>query len=346
MALAAGGKTGSQPARLACIGAGRMGRGIAHAAAYAGHEVVLLDAKPRDAGEFAGLKADALAEVESGLAMLAGLGAFDASAIPAIMALISVRPLEEAEAALAGAEIVFEGVPETREAKAEAFAVFDRAAAPGAILASTTSTMLSTELAALTERPERFLNAHWLNPAFLVPLVELSPTDQTDPAVLARLKDVLEGIGKVPVTCRAAPGYIVPRIQMLAMNEAARIVEEGVASAEDVDKAVIYGFGLRFAVLGLLEFIDWGGGDILAYASRYMTEATGQLRYAAPDIVERNMAEGRIGLRTGQGFYDYRNRDAGAFRREKLGAFVQMLQHQGLMKPPMTRAGKPSGDAE
>ncbi len=91
--------------------------------------------------------------------------------------------------------------------------------------------------------------------------------------------------------CAARPGYIVPRIQALAMNEAARMVEEGVASAEDIDKAIKYGFGFRFAVLGLLEFIDWGGGDILYYASRYLTGALGSERYAAPEIVERNMNE-------------------------------------------------------
>ena len=96
--------------------------------------------------------------------------------------------------------------------------------------------------------------------------------------------------------CAPRPGYIVPRIQALAMNEAARMVEEGVASAEDIDKAIKYGFGFRFAVLGMLEFIDWGGGDILYYASRYLTQALGSERYAAPEIVERNMREGRIGL--------------------------------------------------
>ena len=100
----------------------------------------------------------------------------------------------------------------------------------------------------------------------------------------------------MPVVCAPRPGYIVPRIQALAMNEAARMVEEGVATAEDIDKAIKYGFGFRFAVLGMLEFIDWGGGDILYYASRYLTEALGSERYAAPEIVERNMREGRIGL--------------------------------------------------
>ena len=146
------------------------------------------------------------------------------------------------------------------------------------------------------DHPERFLNAHWLNPAYLVPLVELSPGAHTDPPSRRRLKALLEGIGKVPVVCAARPGYIVPRIQALAMNEAARMVEEGVASAEEIDKAIKYGFGFRFAVLGMLEFIDWGGGDILYYASRYLTQALGSERYAAPEIVERNMREGRIGL--------------------------------------------------
>ncbi len=125
------------------------------------------------------------------------------------------------------------------------------------------------------------------------------------------MKALLECVGKVPVVCAARPGYIVPRIQALAMNEAARMVEEGVASAEDIDKAIKYGFGFRFAVLGMLEFIDWGGGDILYYASRYLTGALGNERYAAPEIVERNMAEGRRGLRDGAGFLELRGARCG-----------------------------------
>ena len=187
------------------------------------------------------------------------------------------------------------------ELKREALARASALAGPEPIIASTTSTILVDDLSGAVAHPERFLNAHWLNPAYLVPLVELSPGAGTDPAVTARLKALLEGIGKVPVVCAPRPGYIVPRIQALAMNEAARMVEEGVASAEDIDKAIKYGFGFRFAVLGMLEFIDWGGGDILYYASRYLTQALGSERYAAPEIVERNMREGRIGFTTGQG---------------------------------------------
>ena len=210
-----------------------------------------------------------------------------------------------------------------------------RLAGPEPIIASTTSTILVDDLSPAVEQPQRFLNAHWLNPAFLVPLVEIAPGARTDPAVTARLSALLEGIGKVPIVCAARPGYIVPRIQALAMNEAARMVEEGVASAADIDKAIKYGFGVRFATLGMLEFIDWGGGDILYYASRYLSGALASERYAAPSIVERNMAEGRIGLKTGQGFLDYDALDLDAYRRQRLQAFVALLAHLGLTRPPV-----------
>ena len=127
----------------------------------------------------------------------------------------------------------------------------------------------------------------------------------------------------------------MPRIQTVAMNEAARMVEEGVASAEEIDKAVKYGFGLRFAVLGLLEFIDWGGGDILYYASRYLTKALDNERYAAPEIVERNMREGHIGMKTGRGFLDYDKIDLESHRHQtiRLGGMVIRARRPGRRGP-------------
>ncbi|SFE28189.1 3-hydroxybutyryl-CoA dehydrogenase [Roseivivax sediminis] len=320
----------------ACIGAGRMGRGIAQALAYAGGEIALLDARDRSPQDFDAYVTAVLSEVEAGLGMIADLGGFDRADLPTLRERVSIYPLAEAEAALEDAEIVFEAVPEVRDAKAAAFALFDRAAGPEAILASTTSTMLATDLAGLTAHPDRFLNAHWLNPALLVPLVEVSPCEETSPETLSHTTALLETLGKVPVVCKASPGYIVPRIQALAMNEAARLVEEGVASAEDVDRAVKYGFGLRFSVLGLLEFIDWGGGDILYHASRYMAEATGEDRFAPPAIVSENMEAGRIGMKSGQGFFDYAGRDVPAYQKERMGAFLSALRQAGLFKPPAT----------
>jgi 3-hydroxybutyryl-CoA dehydrogenase len=231
--------------------------------------------------------------------------------------------------------MVFEGVPEVVELKRDILAAASKYVRPDVIIASTTSTFLVDDISGSVEHPARFLNVHWLNPAYLIPLVEISPGAATDPAVTAKIKTLLEGIGKVPVVCAATPGFIVPRIQALAMNEAARMVEEGVASAEDIDKAIRYGFGFRYAVLGLLEFIDWGGGDILYYASRYLEGALGSDRYRAPEVISRNMHDGRIGMRTGAGFLDYSGLDLEAHREQRLAAMVDLLRHFGLTRPPV-----------
>ncbi|HEY4833779.1 MAG TPA: 3-hydroxybutyryl-CoA dehydrogenase [Bradyrhizobium sp.] len=322
-------------AMIACLGAGRMGRGIAVAFAYAGHDVVMIDVKTRTAEQFATLRADALGEIRKTLASLARFGLLADHEADAVIARVSVVPAEDMAAALAGAGIVFEGVPEVVDLKREVLGAASKCVEPDTIIASTTSTILVDDLSGAVRRPERFLNVHWLNPAYLIPLVEISPGTVTDPAILARVKALLEGIGKVPVVCAATPGFIVPRIQALAMNEAARMVDEGVASAEDIDKAIRYGFGFRYAVLGLLEFIDWGGGDILYYASRYLESALGSDRYRAPEVISRNMREGRIGLLTGAGFLDYSGLDVDAYREQRLAELVNLLRHFGLARPPV-----------
>jgi 3-hydroxybutyryl-CoA dehydrogenase len=320
---------------IVCLGAGRMGRGIAVAFAYAGHAVAMIDVKARSAEQFAHLEAEALDEVGKTLGSLSRFKLLTEDGAKAVMARISVVPASAGTATLARAGIVFEGVPEVVELKREVLASASRSVAPEVIIASTTSTILVDDLAGAVEHPRRFLNAHWLNPAYLIPLVEISPGTATDPAVINQVKDLLEGIGKVPVVCAATPGFIVPRIQAIAMNEAARMVEEGVASAEEIDKAIRFGFGFRYAVLGLLEFIDWGGGDILYYASRYLEGALGNDRYRAPDIISNNMREGRIGLRTGAGFLDYSGLDIDAYREKRLSELVGMLRHFGLARPPV-----------
>ena len=320
---------------IACLGAGRMGRGIAVAFAYAGHAVTLIDVKPRSAEQFAKLEAGALDEIKKTLASLARFGLLKDLDAQTVLTRVSVVPKGRSASALAGAGLLFEGVPEVVELKREVLAHASKSVGPDVIIASTTSTILVDDLSGAVEKPGRFLNAHWLNPAYLIPLVEISPGVATAPAVIAHMKTLLEGIGKVPVVCAARPGFIVPRIQALAMNEAARMVEEGVASAEDIDKAVRFGFGFRYAVLGLLEFIDWGGGDILYYASRYLEGALGSERYRAPEVISRNMREGRIGLRTGSGFLDYSGLDIDAYREQRLAALVEMLRHFGLARPPV-----------
>jgi len=320
---------------IACLGAGRMGRGIAVAFAYAGHAITMIDVKPRSAEQFAKLETEALDEVRKTLGSLARFGLLKDGEAETVLARISVVPAQDSATALATAGMVFEGVPEVVELKRAVLAEASKSVGPDVIIASATSTILVNDLSGGIEHPHRFVNVHWLNPAYLIPLVEISPGKATDPAIVAHMKALLEGIGKVPVVCAATPGFIVPRIQALAMNEAARMVEEGVASAEEIDKAIRYGFGFRYAVLGLLEFIDWGGGDILYYASRYLEGALGSDRYRSPEVISRNMQEGRIGLRTGAGFLDYSGLDIDAYREQRLAALVDMLRHFGLARPPV-----------
>jgi 3-hydroxybutyryl-CoA dehydrogenase len=325
---------------IGVVGAGRMGRGIATSFALAGHRVYLLDLRQRSEQDFARLSADAKLDVERDVAFLAETGLLDAATVARVLDDVVVAPAAQAAALLAQSDLVFEAVPETLDAKAEAFATIGAAVRSDALVASTTSTIDAETLAAMLPEPSRFMNAHWLNPAHLVPLVEVSPAKVTDPAQVEALCAILRRIGKVPVVCRSSPGYIVPRIQALAMNEAARLVEEGVASAEDVDTAIRVGFGFRFAVLGLLEFIDWGGGDILFHASRYLSSTLDPQRFAAPEVVERNMAEGRNGMRDGKGFYDYEGVDLGAYRAARLSEFVAMLRHRNMM--PVIREQVPT----
>ena len=317
--------------KIAAVGAGRMGRGIALAFAYAGHEVALVDLKVRD--NWDQLRDDAMAEMQASLAMLAELGAMPADAIERVMGRIKPYPQTEARV-LSQAEIIFEAVPETIEAKRDAFARICELASPEAVLASTTSTILVTDLVPLVTQPQRLLNAHWLNPAYLIPLVELSVHPGTSKAVVEMLRQLLEDAGKVPVVCGPTPGYIVPRLQALVMNEAARMVEEGAASAEDIDKATRYGLGLRFAAIGVVEFIDYGGNDILYYASDYLARTVSAERYTAPQNVQRLMREGHLGLKSGQGFYDYRNRDTRAYRKDVLERTLRQLRQSGLFRPP------------
>jgi 3-hydroxybutyryl-CoA dehydrogenase len=310
---------------VAVIGAGRMGKAIAIAFAYAGLQVKLIDAKVRPEQEFIQYRQQVQQDLTQELTLLRTIQFVQAEQIAVIQANIQILAKLESTKFLTQCDLIMEGVPEQTQAKQEIFSWLDQYISPQCIIASTTSTFLVTDIAQMLSHPERVVNAHWLNPAYLIPLVELSCSEQTSDAVVEQLKSFLTAIGKVAVVCNAKAGYIVPRIQALAMNEAARMVEEGVASAEDIDIAIRTGFGLRFSVLGLLEFIDWGGGDTLYYASQYLQKELGE-RYRTPQIIEDNMQNKRNGLREGQGFYDYESMDIDAYKLKVLNTFNHRIE--------------------
>ena len=309
-----------------------MGRGIGHVFAYAGYGVDIIDFKPRPAAEHARIVEEARAEIAANLGLLRELG--EVSDVGRILRRVRVVSNDDAPAALAAADILFEGVTETEEAKRDAFARACRHLRADAVIASTTSSMLADKLAAMVTRPERFLNAHFLNPAYLIPLVEVSPARATAESTFRTVKHLLESAGKVVVRCAASPGFIVPRLQAAAMNEAARLVEEGVATPEDIDRAVRAGFGPRYTAMGLCEFIDYGGLDILYYASSSMARALNAPRYEPPALIRELMEAGKRGAREGQGLYDWRGRDLAGYQRELVGRYVALFRHLGLLRPP------------
>lgn len=315
--------------KVSVVGAGRMGEGIALAFIHAGLPVTLIDIKDRTEDERHGYFERVRNTIRSELQTLAALGVLEPEQADIAIARLTLQSRSQAAEALRLCDLVFEAVPEIIAVKQQTFAWVSEHVPASTIIASTTSTFLVTELSEMVGTPARFVNAHWLNPAYLMPLVEVSRSEATCPQVVERLLQLLKRIGKVPVVCNPVAGYIVPRIQALVMNEAARMVEEGVASAADIDTAVRVGFGLRFSVLGLLEFIDWGGGDILYYASRYLSGALSP-RFESPQVIADNMQNGRNGLRDGLGFYDYRDLDVEAYKQQRLGEFVRKLELSGL----------------
>lgn len=314
---------------VAVVGAGRMGQGIAAALAFGNVSVTVVDLRDRGADAAAYLDGVRTA-VRQALAHKVTLGLLAVEDLDDVAALVTVVGEVDALGPMAGADLVFEAVPEVAEIKRDALTWIEAMVGDTVPIASTTSSFLVDELAGALSTPERFLNAHWLNPADLMPLVEVAPGTATGRGVVDATRDLLVAVGKVPVVCAPSPGYIVPRLQALVMNEAARMVDEGVAGAEDIDTAVRIGFGSRFAVLGLLEFIDWGGCDTLFHASNYLRGELGE-RFAPAPLVESNMTSGRRGISDGAGFYEFDPATVADYRAQRIADFARVLDAVGRL---------------
>ena len=310
---------------VAVLGAGRIGRQIALAFALGGHPTLLVDVKERADAERAALFADARREIARDLALMAEEGVLGDGAGAAALRSIEDRTGLDG---LALCDFVQEALPELLDLKRDVFRRLAGRLAPDAILASTSSTISPAHLVDAVERPERFLVAHWLNPAHIIPLVEVVPSARTSEDVVTRTLTLLERLGKVPVRCGDSPGFIGPRLQALLMNEAVRLVEEGVASPEDVDRAFKAGMGFRYAQVGIFEFIDWGGVDILHRASRFLAEALGDARFKPARLVEEKIARNELGPKTGRGFFDYSGDARDRFETAKVRALLRQLKRE------------------
>ncbi|MGC5329900.1 3-hydroxyacyl-CoA dehydrogenase family protein [Micromonospora sp. DT62] len=279
--------------RLAVVGAGLMGSGIAQVAAQAGWQVTLRDLD--DAATGRGMDG-----IRKSLTRFAEKGRIEASEVEA--ALGRITPTTDLEAA-ADADIVVEAVFERLEIKHEVFRVLDKICKADAVLATNTSAIPVTQIAAVTERPEAVVGTHFFSPVPMMKLCELVRGYKTSDETLATAKSFAEEIGKtVVVVNRDIAGFVTTRLIAALVVEAVKLVESGVVSAEDLDTACRLGFG---HAMGPLATTDLTGVDVLLHASKNIYTDTADEKFFPPELLQRMVTAGDLGRKSGKGFYTY-----------------------------------------
>lgn len=279
--------------RVGVIGAGTMGAGIAQVAAQAGHEVLLFDAVPSAVqGAMKGLAATVDKLVAKGKIMSA-----DGTAM-----LQRIAPCPELSA-MKDCGLVIEAIVENVDVKKQVFTELEKYLAPEAIIASNTSSLSITAIAAACSRPERVVGLHFFNPAPLMPLVEVVPGMVTETGLAARCAELMRTWGKTPVTCKDTPGFIVNRVARPFYGESIRIYEEGIADMAAIDHALKSVGGFR---MGPFELMDLIGNDVnFAVTTSVWKAFFHDPRYTPSLTQQRQVESGRLGRKTGQGYYSY-----------------------------------------
>ncbi|GAJ96559.1 3-hydroxyacyl-CoA dehydrogenase family protein [Rhizobium rhizogenes] len=283
--------------KIAVIGAGLMGHGIAQVFAVAGHSVAVFDAHQ-----------PALDTLRSRIAK----NLFDLGLPDGAQDLVTGHAM--LARAVIDADVVVEAAPEKLELKRSIFADLVRLSPKHTTLASNTSVIPITDIAAGLETGERILGTHWWNPPFLVPLVEVVGTANTDPHTVAEMIDLLASVGKTPVHVKKdVPGFVGNRLQHALWREAIAIVAEGIADAETVDIVVKSSFGRRLAVLGPLENADLVGTDLTLDIHNVVLEHLNRDPGPSP-YLQKLVEDGRLGMKSGEGFRAWTEDDAAALR--------------------------------
>ena len=277
---------------FAVIGAGTMGRGIAYAAALGGYRTILEDVMPE--------------KLEQGLAWIrqsfdegVQRGKVEPAACDA--ALKRIETARSVQDASREADFLIEAVPEEMELKLEIFTLFDKFAKPNAILASNTSSLSIAEMAAMTYRPELCVGMHFFNPVPKMRLIEMVRAPKTSDETVATCREVGRRMGKEVVVVKESPGFVTSRVNALIGNEAFAMLEAGIASAEDIDKALKLGLNHP---MGPFELVDLVGLDVRLSILEYLQQTLGE-KYRPSPLLRKYVAEGRLGRKSGRGVYDY-----------------------------------------
>jgi 3-hydroxybutyryl-CoA dehydrogenase len=285
-------ETGVKIKTIAVIGAGTMGRGIAHVSALGGYRTVLEDLIPASLRK-------AESEIRTNLDKAVELG--KASAGDAEAALGRLEYAGSVEEAAREADLVIEAVPEEMESKVEIFTLLDKICRPGTILASNTSSLSVTEIASVTYRAKKCVGMHFFNPVHKMKLLEIVRALETDDETIAAAAEVGRRMGKEVVVIKESPGFITSRVNAMIGNEAFYMLQEGIASAGDIDKALKLGLNHP---MGPFELVDLVGLDTRLHILEYLHKTLGEKYRPAPLLVQYVKA-GRLGRKSGRGVYEY-----------------------------------------
>jgi len=279
--------------RVAVIGAGTMGHGIAYVAALAGCEVRLTDAR-------ADALPQALDRIEALLVSGVKRGKLDAGDHATVRKRIRAEP--QIRAAVSDADIVIEAVVEDLAIKQRLFAEIERAAPPGALLASNTSSLSIAQIASTMTQPARLVGMHFFNPVHMMKLVEVVTHGRDSGPAAERAVEFARRLGKEPIVVRDSPGFASSRLGVVLGLEAMRMLEQGVASAEDIDKAMELGYNHP---MGPLKLTDQVGLDVRLAIAEYLYATLGKPQYEPPKILREKVKKGELGRKTGKGFYTW-----------------------------------------
>jgi len=278
--------------RIAVLGAGTMGHGIAQVCALAGYETILRDV---DAETTLG----GLERIRANLEKAVRLGFTTSDDREAALTRLRAEP--DFGRAVESADLVIEAIPEAMDLKRQTFGALDREAPAKAVLATNTSSLPVTEIAACVERPERVVGMHFFNPVPAMKLVELIKAEQTGEDALAVARDVAKRTGKEPIEVLDTPGFATSRLGILLAMEAIRMVEQGVATAEEIDHAMTLGYRHP---MGPLRLTDLVGLDVRLGVAEHLHAELGE-RFRPPALLRRMVRAGKLGKKTGRGFYRY-----------------------------------------
>jgi 3-hydroxybutyryl-CoA dehydrogenase len=282
---------------IAVIGAGTMGRGIAYAAAFGGYQTILEDLSRS-------ILEHALGWIRRSFDEGVTRGKVEASARDKAISQISTA--SDVKDAIRDADLIIEAVPEELEMKLELFTIFDKFAKPGAIFASNTSSLSITDFTDVTVSRDRCVGMHFFNPVPKMKLIELVRTPHTSDETVATCREVARRMGKEVVLVNEAPGFITTRINALIGNEAFNMLEAGIASSEDIDKALKLGLNHP---MGPFELVDLVGLDVRLNILEYLHRTLGE-KYRPNSLLRQYVQEGRLGRKTGRGVYDYSQQKA------------------------------------